>query len=69
MEYTVYHVYGRKRNHYGSSEVIAHSLSDDELRERILKKEVQLDIHEILPVTTGIASGEPNNLINLTVTT
>ena len=57
MEHTVYHVYGKKRNQYGSSEVIAHSLSDDELRERILKKEVQLDIHEILPVTTGIARG------------
>ena len=54
MEHTVYHVYGRSSN---KTEVIAHSLSDDELRERILKKEVQLDIHEILPVTTGIERG------------
>jgi len=51
VEDTVYHIYGKtKRN----TEVIAHSLSDDELRERILKKEVQLDIHEILPVMTEI---------------
>ena len=50
----MYHVYGRRSER---TEVIAHSLSDDELRERILKKEVQLDIHEILPVTTGIARG------------
>ena len=51
MEDTVYHVYGKTTK---TTEVIAHSLSKDELDERILKKQVQLDIHEILPLRTDI---------------
>ena len=51
MENTVYHVYGKTK----ITEVIAHSLSEEELKERILKEEVQLDIHEILPLKTELA--------------
>jgi len=51
MESTVYHVYGKTEK----TEVIAHSLSEEELTERILKEEVQLDIHEILPLKTDLA--------------
>jgi len=50
MKHTVYHV-------YHSKEVIAHSLSKEELIRKIIEDEIKPNKHEILMLTTDLERG------------